>query len=225
MEEVQCILDGLFADYKQFHSKFQIDNFIIRKGGGTIYGMYQQAVRETHRRYTVLQRLYLSLGKLNVKKHMMGCDCGGDLEEIKCRQIDLVEIGCDIEAAELAIKNLLVEFKRVVAISVGLKRRLGHLDEKIKEKLEAEMWLHHLYMEAGLSLVAEGRIPVNLLKSIGSLPVNEAMDFLKAIKENPGSLVEYATSPGESLPEDIDQIESELNLESAIKELKQCQLS
>lgn len=44
------LLRSLFADYNDRHSSFQIDHFIIGESGETLYGMYQQALREVSAR-------------------------------------------------------------------------------------------------------------------------------------------------------------------------------
>lgn len=183
--------DALLADYRPFHSEFQIDRLITAAAGGTPWGMYQQALREARGRFDHLRSDYIALAGKRIdleeaEERTMTPDREG-----RRRDLEAARIRADIESLEIVMRDREREFARFVAQALVLRKSLGDLSEARKRELEEATWIHRAKVAAAEDYIAHGGLTHNTLLLVRSLPVRVRSRVLEEITSDPEALQKW----------------------------------
>lgn len=132
-------------DFQRFHSKFQIDHFIIGRAG-TPWGQYQQCLREIHAREAANRedrKRHESLGALNPERE----------EIIRTMEDRTREISRFRELAEM------------------LKESIGDVNEERRDELDQDLWMHRLRMKAATDIICHGRPSTETVELMLACPI------------------------------------------------------
>jgi hypothetical protein len=189
-------IELLLIGFEQYHSKFQIDNFIIASQGN-IWAQYKQCLREIQSRHEThietgeqLTISKLELSQLTKRKAWRIGRLRRERHQIK------------IKRTERKIKGLILKFEHIgrelkifIDRAVDIRNRAGYenLSGEQKEKLEAQMWF-----EKGKRLMAgdfmfNGSISQSTANFIFSLPLDMRKEIIEYLKEDKkAGLIEWA---------------------------------
>jgi hypothetical protein len=140
-------LGVLLKDHQTGMSDFQDDYLVTAKAGGTVYGQYKQALRETYRRFRGLRELIygdrgrkmldIEIEELQEKYDNMEEGRDRDRLEVKLKHRIMIR-----EESDRAIKDTYREFIRFYQQSCALKEKVGELTPQRRRELEIDMWRH-----------------------------------------------------------------------------------
>lgn len=201
-------LQELLQDYQMFHSKFQQDNFITKRAGGTLYGQYKQALRELAGRVKGLRSLRydydmlrIEIDELTYKLHKLETrrwrrKPSYKIDKIRLRirhkQSKLDETGRTIVETERELRRF---YAQAVTIRQALEREYGTLTDEVKAKLDEDLWLYKAKEMAAVDLISQGRLRNTTYEMIAALPSHLKQSIVKDLKN--GVLPEwYMTQDG-----------------------------
>jgi len=186
-------LETYLAEHRPGHDDFQIDHFIIRRGGGrTAYGQYVQALREVNKRYRGLKGLYSErdLLQVDIDEDVENARLDGR-EGFQVRRDDLKLRSSDWRMEDLvkSIQDTEREFRRFFSIARGLKAVLGEITPDRKALLEREQWIDHMEELAAVDFVARGCLQESTVSAIASLPADARQELLDKTKNHQKDLI------------------------------------
>ena len=162
------MITSILADNEHFHSTWQIDNAITAKSGGTLYGCYRQACRETHKRWRGLrdgyyQRRIAELDLADLERQ----------EPTERRRLDVQRQRLDLIEGEQVLRDSEREFLRFAGQALACRRALGLSDEQtmpreMRERLDAEFWEYQLRCLAAVDFITTGRLSRNVVELLVS---------------------------------------------------------
>jgi len=200
----------LMKDHKSNHSEYQMDNFITRLSGGSLYGQYKQALRELHTRFSALRQLYYERENLII-----------DIDELKDNELykktyerrraklELANKILSLNDLELSIRDTEEEFKRFYQQAVWLKNKIGPIDEERRLKLEEEAWVYWIKEKIALDIIVNKQLSKEAIEMIHVSPEHikkDLIDFINSDKaidwyENNKDLIEIPSNlPDIALP-------------------------
>lgn len=173
-------LKEILEDHRLYHSKFQQDHFITKKSGGTVYGQYKQALRETYKRWRGLRE-----GMCDKEKLLVEIDEQKELSEkeegFKQRhaEIEYKRKVMQMEETERVLKDTEREFKRFYQQAVMLKEKLGDISEERRERLEEEMFVYKLKEMMVTDWMCYGRNSAQTHELLCSLPYETRKEIVR----------------------------------------------
>ena len=164
------LIEKLLDDYQQYHSEFQIDNFIIGKEGCN-WSKYKQALREIDSRYKSLisQKEELELFELQKSR----CWPFGSRFKIMAARRKRARLAMIDQISETER-----ELNKFVKIAVKLKEEIGDIGNGKRELLEADSWKQKALKMAGIDLLINGRIGQPTMELILALPEGDRFEVL-----------------------------------------------
>ena len=165
----RIMITNIFADHEHFHSTWQIDNAITAKSGGTLYGCYRQACRETHKRWRGLRDAYY-------QRRIAELDLA-DLERQEPTErirLDIQRQRLDLIEGEQVLRDSEREFLRFAGQALACRRALGLSDDQtmpreMRERLDAEFWEYQLMCLAAVDFITQGRLSRNVVELLVSV--------------------------------------------------------
>jgi hypothetical protein len=196
-------LSDLLIDHQEFHSDLQMDSFITARSGGTLYGCYKQALRELATRVRALRERYFGrrLLLLEIEEH----DLAGtprDLIHAESKRMALRESDSILADTER-------EFLRFYAQATATRESLRSqgvrfpLDAATRDRLDREMWVHHLKCRVAVELNTMGRatsVTVELIQALPQ-PIRESICAEIFCPDAPRHLMEWFMSYDFDLPQ------------------------
>lgn len=178
------------GDHEKYMSNFQLDRFVTIKAGGTLYGMYKQAIRELVKMGKGLRERYFDLRKLGVE----ACKLEEKTKSGEPRSLlDNEELDLELERKrahlgdlQLAIRDGERVFLRFYAHARALRRTLGELTSERRAQLEEELWAFTLHRRAAMAVYAGQPITQSTILGIVSLPNPYRDDLLGKICDRKG---------------------------------------
>jgi len=162
-------IEEILADHQAKHSDLQMDYFITTRHGGTVYGMYKQALRELHSRHTTLQGLYIDHDEALMAYADAGKGWVFNARQRRSKAIRKERTTMALRAIRTSIKDTERERDRFLAQARLLKHEVGELTPAKRAVLDGEMWTHKIksmaamdYMTAGVL----GRGTIELLQCV-----------------------------------------------------------
>jgi hypothetical protein len=159
------MIPAILADNQHFHSTWQIDTAITAKAGGTLYGCYRQACRETHKRWRGLRDLYyqIRIAELDLED----LKAAGDIDERK--RLDIERKRLEVVESRQVIRDSEREFLRFAGQALACRRALGLVDsetmpEEMRERLDAEFWEYQIRCLAAVDFITQGRLSKNVVE-------------------------------------------------------------
>ena len=158
------MIPSILADNQHFHSTWQIDNTITAKSGGTLYGCYRQACRETHKRWRGLRDQYyqMRIAELDLREML-------ELEQDERQQHDTERKRLEIVESRQVLRDSEREFLRFAGQALACRRALGLADgetmpEDMRERLDAEFWEYQVRCLAAVDFITSGRLSKNVVE-------------------------------------------------------------
>lgn len=170
----QLNIDELIADFRPFHTEFQIEHFIVGTEGPTEWGRYKQALRELEGRtegvrasVLLLERARLRLGRLIFWSWLPW--------RRSDRKLNLVEAGDSIKSMELALADTKREQRAFFELARGLKDIIGDLTEEKRARLESDYWFERMRYQAMLELHTTGTLHKSTLETLMTMPRSQEL--------------------------------------------------
>jgi hypothetical protein len=174
------MFDSLVSRQTLLHSSHQIDFLIVGRAGGTLWGCYQQAVRECHKRFealaAALSQMEYSVGSLKASGLPHVPPVCQESSRNLMRIIERYRISATRDAAR--------ELLRFLAHVVVLRRKLGPLDNNQRELLEVDLWTHRAQMAMARDLLQYGRPTGETLDLVATLPVVLRVELLRTTRDH-----------------------------------------
>ena len=174
-------LDELFSDHQLYHSDFQMDHLITIRAGGTVYGQYKQALRELYKRYRGLKGLYSERELLQVDIDELDEKATDNRFEARRNDINRKTKLMNAQEMDKNIEETEREFKRFYAQAAALKEQVGELTPERRDALDRDMWDFKIREMAAVDYLTTGRLGVNTVEFIGSLPSEMRQGVLEQI--------------------------------------------
>lgn len=215
-------------DNQNFHSNFQIDNFIIGNAGSTVYGRYVQAVRELSSRYESLKNAYLDreIKEIDLKIAEEDHNLIGALDETRLNllkrksQINIIRKNSELENINKIIIDREREFARFYRHCQILKEKLGILTNEKRNELDQEYWFNKLKASSVLDLLTTGHIQGSTLELIASIPTQQRKTLLESLNtDNLEKSIEWFYDKGISFELDNKLLDSNVENFKEIKKL------
>jgi len=189
-------LINIGKDIQIFHSRFQIRRFIaVRSGGGTIFGIYSQVLRELTSRQRALMDLSAQreLLKIDLAELQATDGTSHTVFQAQRRAVKTVQKQWALKRLGDQIADVRREFLEFARLATALKRQVGELTPEKRDRLDQERWVSELQIKAGSDLVAEGRISSGTLEMILALPsaLREELTAFAVDKQEHGKLVAW----------------------------------
>ena len=159
--------EDLMKDYEPGMSDFQDDHFVTKRGGGTPYGQYKQALREIGSRIPTLRSSYYEREELLLDIEEL--EKSNELEGRR-KEIQLGRLRGKLVDAEIMLNQTCKDFKRFLSHAFHLKKEIGELTPEKKYRLEQELWEYRVREQISIQLASEGRILNTTLEIISALP-------------------------------------------------------
>jgi hypothetical protein len=213
------MIPAILADNQHFHSKWQIDNAITAKSGGTLYGCYRQACRETHKRWRGLRDQYYQIRIAELD--LADMERSGDLDERKRLGIERKRL--EIIESWQVIRDSEREFLRFVGQSLACRRALGLADnesmpDEMRDRLDSEFWEYQVRCLAACDFITQGRLSKNVVELLVATSRDTRQRLTSAILSPDAheSLVQWYLTHEPEMPEPIA-------ITSTARELIECE--
>ena len=185
------MLKELLSDHQLYMSEFQHDAFVTSNSGGTtLYGQYKQSLRELYKRIRGLREATCDNRKLDCEIRILERNAEKESDELEKEllRIEIIRKKAQQEESERVVKNTEREFRSFYRQSILLKQELtekhGELTDKIKRKLELEMWHNRMRENVAVDLVCSGRIGKVSYELINAMPPEMSKVILAEVKEH-----------------------------------------
>jgi hypothetical protein len=160
----------LMKDHEEFHSNLQMNSFITVRNGGTLFGCYKQALRELASRIRAFRDRFFTLEivRNEISEHERA-GTSRDLILAKQKSLSLPEMLHVLHHTE---RELLHFYAQCVAIRGRLAAEGIHfpITADTRDRLDAEMWVHHIRCQAAIALIGGNPIPASTIEMIHALP-------------------------------------------------------
>jgi hypothetical protein len=174
-------LGELLEDFHGRHTKYQVDNFIIKLNGKTMYGQYKQILRELNSRVKTLVNIKLELDEINFtikeKKSRLNVHDG-------LKQIELNRLIINKKFREKDFDEIFYEFRIFFAQACAIKKELGDINDK-KNELESNFWTQNFIEKIAIDIAYMGTISSSNLETLTSMPHADKINILNAISAFP----------------------------------------
>lgn len=181
-------LGNLFKDHQTGMSDFQDDYLVTAKAGGTAYGQYKQALRETYRRFRGLRELIygdrgrkmldIEIDELQEKFDSMEEGREKDKLEIKLKHRIMIR-----EESDRAIKDTYREFMRFYQQASALKEKVGELTPQRRRELEIDMWRYKAKGMVCSDLTHSKYLSPKTLEFISVMPKNVKQELFEILQD------------------------------------------
>ena len=175
----------LINDYEEGHSQYQIDNFITKMNGGSLYGQYKQALRELHTRFIAVRQLYFKRERLIIDIEELETEIRGDnyfsrFDKNRAK-LDLNEKRLLLDECDISFASTEKEFKRFLQQCIWLKNEIGPINEESKKKLEEDAWLYWTKEKLAVELITHGNFSLDSMKMLHSSSQNVKENIFNSI--------------------------------------------
>jgi hypothetical protein len=169
------LVDVIHSLNRQSHSRFQIDRFILARVGGTMYGCYQQAIREACKRLGTLADFRRELPSVTAKELTR---IGFEQDARKADVIEEFSHGHELTHQYYATCEELIRF--LVQI-VHLRRKIGFMSGPRQDVLDCDQWTHRTKCTLATDLICTGGITPSTLDLLVSLPLRVRSELIPVL--------------------------------------------
>ena len=177
----------LLEDHEVGNSNFQDCHLVTLRAGGTMYGMYKQALRELYRRVRGVRELesdraFLIIDAQEHEQALVAMEPGFARQRT---EIELRRTALRREECERAIADTYRELAVFYAQAQGLKERIGALTPKRRWKYERELWEYRVREMAALDIGSGQRhLSPQTIEHLNALPKEDREKILADLKDN-----------------------------------------
>lgn len=163
-------LAAMRGDHESGHSEYQMDRFITCQAGGTVYGMYLQALRELFSRHDVLVDRYFARAEMELDSDLTDAPATAhDPTENARAELRRARKRVSMQRLNESITATEREFARFYSQAVALRERLGDSLTSDRESLEREYWIDRLESSAAVDVLCTGRIGAGTREAIRNM--------------------------------------------------------
>lgn len=178
----------LLKDHEPGNSDYQDDRLVTIRAGGTVYGMYKQALRELYKRVRGLRELVADRDLLVLDVEEQEERAQGTGREARRAQVEAARMRARLEEVERAIRSTEREAAVFYRQALALKARVGELTPERRYALEAELWEYRVREMAALDAASTGRLSAQTIEHINALPAASRETTLAEVRD--GTVVE-----------------------------------
>lgn len=204
-------LEKLLQDHQTGMSDFQDDYFVTARAGGTLYGQYKQALRETYRRFRSLRDLiYGEHGSKLLDIEIE--ELQEEYDEAEGRSKDKLEIKLKHkimmkEESNRAIKDTYREFMRFYQQACLLKEKVGELTPERRRELELDMWIYKAKETAAWDMFQAGKPTQRTIEFISALPKKVRPEISDLVYRHPQKVIDEYLNRDDIYILDFEEIE------------------
>jgi len=187
-------LEKLLQDHQTGMSDFQDDYFVTARAGGTVYGQYKQALRETYRRFRSLRDLiYGEHGSKLLDIEIE--ELQEQYDEFEGREKDKLEIKLKHkimmkEESDRAIKDTYREFMRFYQQACLLKEKIGDITPESRRELELDMWIYKAKETAAWDMFQSGKLTQRTIEFVSAMPKKVRSEIYDLVFRDPQRVID-----------------------------------
>jgi hypothetical protein len=178
-------IDELLIDYEKYHSRYQIEHFIVGAQGNA-WAKYKQCLREIKSRWENIESmkdekrlLELDIKELGIKKFIR-IRRATRISESR-RSIKLNASKRKLADLEESLKHTLRELMHFISLAKRIKK--DSWGEKIitgdlRKSLEAQMWFEKCTRMMAIDVIAFGQVSKTTVDMIFNMPKRERKELL-----------------------------------------------
>jgi len=177
----------LLEDHEVGNSNFQDCHLVTLRAGGTIYGMYKQALRELYRRVRGVRELESDRALLiiDTQEHEQALVAMEPGFARQRTEIELRRTALRREECERAIADTYRELTVFYAQAQGLKEQVGVLTAERRWEYERELWEYRVREMAALDIGSGQRhLSPQTIEHLNALPKEDREKILADLKDN-----------------------------------------
>ena len=177
----------LLEDHEVGNSNFQDCHLVTLRAGGTIYGMYKQALRELYRRVRGVRELesdraFLIIDTQEHEQALVAMEPGFARQRT---EIELRRTALRREECERAIADTYRELAVFYAQAQGLKEQVGVLTAERRWEYERELWEYRVREMAALDIGSGQRhLSPQTIEHLNALPKEDREKILADLKDD-----------------------------------------
>jgi len=186
-------IEELLRDHQGAHSDLQMDYFITTRSGGTVYGMYKQALRELSGRHNSLKTMQMDYQQALQDRADAHRGWGFTARQRRLRAIKVQKAQIAIDAMVASIAESERERDRFLDQCRRLKAEVGELTPEKRAQLDGEMWVYKIKSMAAMDYITGGRLQrgtVELLQCVPNVLRRPLLDEVCA-KDAAGALSKW----------------------------------
>lgn len=171
-------LPALLAEARTFASTFQIERFVIAMNGVTLWGAFQQCLRELRTRWDALTSDYFEIEKAKLDLEEEESHFYDDVNltiEQKKHKLEAMRLRCRIEAVEHVAKDRAREFGHYLALARAYRSQFGKapLTQEKRDSYDADLWEETIKAMVALELLSGApNLSPAIQQQINALPVD-----------------------------------------------------
>ena len=177
----------LLEDHEVGNSNFQDCHLVMLRAGGTMYGMYKQALRELYRRVRGVRELESDRALLiiDTQEHEQALVAMEPGFARQRTEIELRRTALRREECERAIADTYRELAVFYAQAQGLKEQVGVLTAERRWEYERELWEYRVREMAALDIGSGQRhLSPQTIEHLNALPKEDREKILADLKDN-----------------------------------------
>ena len=177
----------LLEDHEVGNSNFQDCHLVTLRVGGTIYGMYKQALRELYRRVRGVRELESDRALLiiDTQEHEQALVAMEPGFARQRTEIELRRTALRREECERAIADTYRELAVFYAQAQGLKEQVGVLTAERRWNYERELWEYRVREMAALDIGSGQRhLSPQTIEHLNALPKEDREKILADLKDD-----------------------------------------
>lgn len=162
-------LDRVSNKARKYHSSFQIEHFMARRGNVTSWGDYVQVLRELASRRDAQELCQIEIDRLEEM-------CEGlatyEAREAKIRLRD----------ARISFDQRQREIDKLIEIARPLEEAYGNLSQEEQDELERREWISRLKVTLRLEMIFMGRPSIDTVETVFALGSEDRELLLEELK-------------------------------------------
>jgi len=177
----------LLEDHEVGNSNFQDCHLVTLRAGGTMYGMYKQALRELYRRVRGVRELESDRALLiiDTQEHEQALVAMEPGFARQRTEIELRRTALRREECERAIADTYRELAVFYAQAQGLKEQVGVLTAERRWNYERELWEYRVREMAALDIGSGQRhLSPQTIEHLNALPKEDREKILADLKDD-----------------------------------------
>lgn len=162
---------SLIADHRPFHDEVQIDAFILRRGGGTRWGIYLQALREIVTRWEALKDDAIRSDEIqaDIREASAAAVASPTTPDGRRAAIKVKRGQMELDSLVRASADRSRELDRFVAHAERLRGDIGELTPQRRMKLDIELWAHRIKARMAVEFMSHGTLSGETIEMIAAV--------------------------------------------------------
>jgi len=169
-------LRRLLDDHQMYHDDVQLESFILRQHGGTLWGCYKQALRELYKRYRGLKDIEGNRATLEAQLSTSGLM---DNQQAVARQQGRLQL----EDLDRALADTQREAGWFFLVARQMKEQLGDITPEYRRELDRAYWHYKCSERAALDYLTLGGLSEQTISMVQYLPTDMRREVLAFVQD------------------------------------------